>query len=413
MSRSVRTLIVLPADPERMTIGGIASFIRGFVKFAPPDFELGMVGISATRPLGQWMTVELEGRSIEFLPVSRGRAESRGRVPVAVRFVAGLVRHRRRLRIGDRLLSFHRPGTDLPFVFARARKWRVVHLSVADLTTPGSESRWRMLPRILAALERRSFGRMDRIYVVNEDVATEYRRRFPELADRFAYVPNWADPTIFTPLPEADRVGLRRSVATDLEVPVDGPLLLFAGRLEGQKNPQLLVEAFAELHARRPSATLIVAGEGTLAPELRRLVASLGVAGSVRFIGTVARGRLAQLMNACDVHVITSRYETGPTVGFESLASGLPIATTDVGQVARLVRTSGAGRVVEDPSAESMARAIESIADEPRDRLRAAATEAAAPYLAEAVLRRIYEDSRLLAAGRSAETATVEEPGSG
>jgi hypothetical protein len=69
--------------------------------------------------------------------------------------------------------------------------------------------------------------------------------------------------------------------------------------------------------------------------------------------------------------------------------------------------------VVGDPSAASLAQAIESIVDEPRDRLRAAATETAAPYLAEAVLRRIYEDSRLLAAGRSAEAAAVGEPGSG
>jgi len=37
----VPVLTVVPMDPEQMPIGGIASFIRGFVKFAPADFNSG------------------------------------------------------------------------------------------------------------------------------------------------------------------------------------------------------------------------------------------------------------------------------------------------------------------------------------------------------------------------------------
>lgn len=398
----VRTMVVLPADPESMAIGGIASFIRGFVKFAPPDFDISFVGVSSTRPLGHWQKVELEGREMQFMPVSRGRAESRTHVPLALGFVAGLIRHRRRLHLGDRVLSFHRPGTDLPFMFARARKWRVVHLSVKDLTTAGSESRWRTIPRLLAAIETRSFRRMDRIYVVNERVAADYRSRFPEVAGRIRYLPNWADPTIFAMQPEDARATTRLAIATELSLPPSGPLLLFAGRLEGQKNPRLLAETFAEVRSRRPSAYLIVAGNGSLEAALRDTLASLRVQDATRFIGTVSRSRLAMLMNACDVQVITSRYETGPTVGFESLACGLPIATTNVGQVARLIEAGGAGQVVDEHSPAALANAIEWIIDQPADRLRTAATATAQPYLADQVLRQIYDDSRELARPPSA-----------
>jgi glycosyltransferase involved in cell wall biosynthesis len=407
----VRTLLVLPADPESMRIGGIASFIRGFVKFAPADFEIGIVGVSSTRPLGRWQRVELEGRPVTFMPVSRGRAESRARVPIALGFVAGLIRNRRRLRVGDRIMSFHRPGTDLPFVFTRARKWRVVHLSVQDLTTTGSESRWRMIPSLLAAIERLAFRRMDRIYVVNELVADDYRARFPEVADRIRYLPNWADPTIFSMQPEDARVSTRLAIATELQLSPTGPLLLFAGRLEGQKNPRLLAATFAELRSLRPSAHLIVAGDGSLEATLRETLSSLGVSDAVRFVGTVSRPRLAQLMNACDVQVITSLYETGPTVGFESLACGLPIATTNVGQVARLVNAGGAGRVVDAHSATALSRAIEWIVDQPADRLRTAATATAAPFLADRVLSEIYDYSRALHGAPSADPNS--DPGRG
>jgi glycosyltransferase involved in cell wall biosynthesis len=396
--RTVRVQIVLPADPERMAIGGIATFVRGFVKFAPPDFEVSMVGVSATRAVGTWRRVELEGRTVRFLPVSRGRAERRGAVPLALRFVAGLVAHRGKLALGTEILSFHRPGTDLPFRRAGAPKWRVVHLSMQDLTTEGSESRWRGLPLLLEGVERRSFRRMDRVYVVNERVASEYRERYPELADRFHYLPNWADPTVFHAETDDRRLATRSAVVSELDVDPSAELLLYAGRLEGQKNPRLLGEAFAALRSRRPAAHLVVAGAGGLESDLRAVLSRQGVADAVRFVGTVPRERLAQLMHACDVKLITSRYETGPTVGFEALACGLPIAMTDVGQVGRLVREHGAGRVAPEQTAASLADAIDWILARPPEGLRSAALLAVRPFLADRVLRAVYDDNRRLAA---------------
>jgi hypothetical protein len=41
-----------------MRIGGIASFIRSFVRFAPDDFELAFVGVSADQPLRAWTEAE-------------------------------------------------------------------------------------------------------------------------------------------------------------------------------------------------------------------------------------------------------------------------------------------------------------------------------------------------------------------
>src|SRR3972149_5960076 len=63
--RPVRPLILVPIDPASDQIGGIQSFIRGFVKWAPDDFDPEFVGVSADperRPLGRWLTVAVGGR---------------------------------------------------------------------------------------------------------------------------------------------------------------------------------------------------------------------------------------------------------------------------------------------------------------------------------------------------------------
>jgi glycosyltransferase involved in cell wall biosynthesis len=397
----VPVMTVLPADPERMAIGGIASFVRGFVKFAPHDFALSFVGVSPSREPWRWHEVELEGRQIAFLPVARADPRRRSRLPIALRFTAALLAHpraRRRLVPTDRaVVGFHRPATDLGLGRWSGPRWRVVHLSVQDLATPGSESRWRRGSKLLSAVERLSFRHMDRIYVVNEQVAGRYRRRYPDVADRIQFIPNWADPTIFHPVGDAERERLRTVLSAELGLPMDASLILFAARLEGQKDPLLLARAFGQLRASAPDAYLLVAGDGSLRQPMRAELTAAGVVDAVRFLGVVSRPRLAELMRGSDALAITSAFETGPTVGLEALACGLPVATTPVGEVARLVSSTGAGHTADDRSVAAVARSLAEVIHQ-RDALTVLAASAAAPFLADGVLGPFYEDNRRLAA---------------
>jgi glycosyltransferase involved in cell wall biosynthesis len=394
--RPVRVLTVLPADPEQMRLGGIASFVRGFVKFAPDDFELGFLGLSGARTLGRWCEIAFEGRSLRFFPVGRMPAGGRSRIPLAVRLTTALLRHRREFASRRWIPAFHRPGTDLAFPGRDRPMWRVVHLTVDDLTTTGSESRWRALGAPLAAAEGHSFARMARIYVVNQRAAEDYRTRYAGLADRFEFLPNWADPTIFQPTPggaEERRAALRAG----LGLRPDARVVLFAARLEGQKDPLLLARAFAALRAEDPELQLLVAGDGALAEPMRTELTAAGALEVTRFLGIVSRERLADLMRASDALAIASAFETGPTVGLEALATGLPVATTDVGEVAGLVARHGSGAVARSRTVEDMASAIrDTLAGDPAA-LRAAALAAAAPRLADRVLAPLYDDNRLLA----------------
>ena len=64
-------------------------------------------------------------------------------------------------------------------------------------------------------------------------------------------------------------------------------LILYIGRLEPEKKPNLLLEAFALLAATDRDVTLCFVGSGSLAPALRRRALELGLTGRVRFEGPV------------------------------------------------------------------------------------------------------------------------------
>jgi glycosyltransferase involved in cell wall biosynthesis len=95
--------------------------------------------------------------------------------------------------------------------------------------------------------------------------------------------------------------------------------------------------------------------------------------------------------------LISSAFETGPTVGLEALACGLPVVTTDVGEVSRVVRAGGAGFVAADPTPASLAEGLESVAEDGTRQLRAAAAAASAPYHADQALKELYDYNRALA----------------
>ncbi|WP_432510192.1 glycosyltransferase family 4 protein [Kineococcus sp. SYSU DK001] len=133
-------------------------------------------------------------------------------------------------------------------------------------------------------------------------------------------VENGVDTTVFRPDPHGRaRAALRAGLA------VDGELLLVAGRL----HPQKRVDRSIRLLPHLPAATLVLAGDGPDRPALERLARELGVAGRVRFLGTVERDRLPALQAAADVSLLTSQWREGlPMAVLESLACGTPVVTS-------------------------------------------------------------------------------------
>jgi exopolysaccharide biosynthesis WecB/TagA/CpsF family protein len=104
------------------------------------------------------------------------------------------------------------------------------------------------------------------------------------------------------------------------------PVLVFAGRLSPQKDPQTLLQAFALLLTAMP-ARLLILGDGPLRASLDAEVDRLGISSSVAFAGFQANP-LPWIVRASAL-VLTSRYEGLGNVIVEALACGTPVVSTD------------------------------------------------------------------------------------
>ncbi len=126
----------------------------------------------------------------------------------------------------------------------------------------------------------------------------------------------------------------------------DDPFILFVGRLNHIKGPDLLLRAFSEVSESFPHHRLVFAGpdNGMLAG-LRHAASMLNIEDCVHFLGYVGGTMKSEAYNAADLLVIPSRQEAMSIVALEAGATGTPVLLTDHCGFDEVERFGG-GRVV-------------------------------------------------------------------
>jgi len=294
-----------------------------------------------------------------------------------------------------RVLDFHRIEPLVLFKNDRRPKNVTLHQDMSVLRDPQADILWRHAPWAYEWLEKRLLGRVDRIYCVRQSAVERYRRLYPLLAQRFVFTPTWADTSVFSPAAsESERLQTRVSVRRELAVPSDAEVLIFVGRLDRQKDPLLLLEAVSDTLARRPKVHLLIVGDGVMRPAVEAAAQRQPLAGRVSLLGARAPSAIARLLRACDLFVLSSAYEGMPIAVLEALATGVPVVSTDVGEVRLVVRDRVSGIVCHDRSAAAFAAAV-CEALEAVESMRGRPCEAAVErYHPEQVLQQIYDNHR-------------------
>ena len=125
------------------------------------------------------------------------------------------------------------------------------------------------------------------------------------------------------------------------------------------KGPDVFVAVVDRLRHTIPELSVLLTGpaRGYVRRELERLRVRH------RHVVAPARGALAQAYHATDVCLVTSRQEGGPKAVLESMATGVPLVTTRVGQATDLVRTGENGWLCDVEDAEGLAEAAVQVAN--------------------------------------------------
>lgn len=168
----------------------------------------------------------------------------------------------------------------------------------------------------------------------------------------------------FTP---GDRSAARSAVG----LPDDAQVVLFVGRIQPLKAPDVLLRAVARLLEREPERRekLVVAvlggpsGTGLDKPRgVQQLARELGIADVVQFVPPAARAELAQWYRAADLLAVPSYSESFGLVALEAEACGTPVVAANVGGLPDAV--GDAGRLVDGHDPDDWAKVISELLDD-------------------------------------------------
>ena len=219
------------------------------------------------------------------------------------------------------------------------------------------------------------------------------------------------DVSVFRPVGQA-------AARVRLGLPADAHVLMFAGRIQPLKAPDVLLHAVASLLVRDPSlrSRLVVpvvggpSGTGLEHPEsLAQLASSLGISDVVRFIPPVAQSTLVDWYAAATLVCVPSYNESFGLVAVEAQATGTPVVAAAVGGLTTVVRDGVSGLLVDGHDPADYARSIERIISQPalRKELAAGALQHAAGFAWERTADRTVEVYRQASAAMRDDLAGI------
>ncbi len=194
-------------------------------------------------------------------------------------------------------------------------------------------------------------GCSDAICVSCPEEERQFRRLYGDPHGVIETVPPAVEHAFFAP---GDRRGARRAIG----LPADRPIILFVGRIQPLKGPDVAVRTLAGLH--RGDAILVLVGGASGADgaaELaatRALAADLGVADRVVFVEPKPHHLLSSYYRAADVVIVPSRSESFGLVALEAAACGIPVVASAVGGLLNVVHDGVTGTARRRSSARAL-----------------------------------------------------------
>ncbi len=169
-------------------------------------------------------------------------------------------------------------------------------------------------------------------------------------------------PPGYSPLPAPAAPGAFRTASG-----IEGPYLLFVGRLASNKGLLPLLDAFAPLARDDPSATLVLVGaDGGMRPAIEARRRALDLVRRVRILGHLESDTLlADAYRDARAVVLPSEYEAFGLVLLEALAQGTPVVASRVGGIPEFVEDGRAGLLVPPLDVPALEAALRRLWDDP------------------------------------------------
>lgn len=384
--------ILYQIDPLNVSIGGIQTTVLNFIKYAPQDFDIRLIGISSRKDcsIGHWQKVVVTEKLIDFLPLFYIEDDNvRSLFPTTLKFFLALFGK----RINSDFIHFHRIEPSLASFNWHGEKTLFIHADIyKQLNGPGQNRAflWRYIPSVYFFLERILLKQFSYLLSCNSESLSYIKESYPGMASNCQLIRNTVDNEIFFSLSAQEKEDKLLQFTKQMKLLTGTRFISFVGRLHPQKDPLLLVRSVALLSN---DIHLLIIGEGELKSDIQAEIENLRLSKRVTLLGGMSPKSIADILRISELLALTSIYEGLPIVVLEALACGIPVVSTDSGETSKLL-SDETGVLISERTPEATADALNVVLRNTQSFPSRACAQSSKPYWAKTVVSDVYDKMR-------------------
>jgi glycosyltransferase involved in cell wall biosynthesis len=153
-----------------------------------------------------------------------------------------------------------------------------------------------------------------------------------------------------------------------LKIPEAWQTISIVGRLDEQKAPYFVIDAFAKVLEHHPNTLLLLVGDGKLLNSLKSQVQQLGIADKVRFLGS--REDVPEILKVSDVFALSSLWEGLGRAMTEAMLIGKPVVVPNIYGIPEIVHHNETGLLFPAKDVEQLAEHLNYLLQHPEERER-------------------------------------------
>lgn len=151
-----------------------------------------------------------------------------------------------------------------------------------------------------------------------------------------------------------------------LEIPDGWNTIVMVGRLDQQKAPYYLIDAFSRVLKQYPHTLLLLVGEGELEAQLRHQAIELGIENFIRFLGS--REDVPEILKVADIFALSSLWEGLGRAMTEAMLLGKPVVVPNIYGIPETVHQNDTGLLFPAEDVEQLAEHLIYLLQYPQER---------------------------------------------
>lgn len=248
------------------------------------------------------------------------------------------------------LIHVQRIDQSLPFIFFKRPVICTFHGKSSEQAL---EKNGKFIHLIYSAVERFALSRLDYAIAVSDEIRDYYISKYPWCSNKILVVGNGVDTSVFKPC-NKEKMRQKHGFISHEKI------ILYLGRFHEEKNLQLLISSFDLLlkSSDLGDLRLVLVGEGNTGEEISKIIKERNLTTRVTVLPPVSDSEVSEIICCADVFALSSVVEGFPLVILQALACGVPVVSTNVGDVHRVVENYKTGFLIDDFSDKSFAECL-------------------------------------------------------